>query len=308
MTRHRPTSRPARRSRQAGLPIADPAGPGLAIVLLGLGSAIAFGAGDFGGGWTSRRASVFAVSAAVQALGLAVAIALGVAVGEPFPGPSTIAFGVLGGAVGVLGILGLYHGLAVGRMGVVAPISGVLGAIVPVIVGMLIAGPPNAQVLLGIAFAVIAVPLVSASRSGDDRPSGLRFAILGGIGIGLFGATFGAIPDGEVAWPLAIFKISALVTIGIAALIARASLRLPAAIVPAVIGVAVLDLTGNGLFLLAAQLGRLDIAATLSSLYPVSTVILAWAVLKERLSRLHLLGIVVAAIAIALIGGGTATG
>jgi len=233
-------------------------------------------------------------------------VALGLVLGEPLPPPSTIAISLLGGSLGVLAILALYHGLAVGRMGVVAPVSGVLGAAVPVVVGIAMAGLPKPQVVAGIILAVVAVPLVSASRSHDDRPSGLLFAIVAGIGIGFLGATFGAIPDGQVAWPIACFKLSAVVTIAIAAAVVRGSLRLPAAVVPVVVVVAVLDLAGNGLYLLAAQLGRLDIAATLSSLYPITTVVLAWAVLKERLSAVHVLGIAVAGVAIALIAGGTA--
>jgi len=116
----------------------------------------------------------------------------------------------------------------------------------------------------------------------------------------------GLIPEGSLFWALALVKLSAGVVLVAVIVLARQAWRVPRRIVPAAVGVALLDSLGNGLFLLAAQAGALAIAAVLSSLYPVMTVILAVTLLHERLSQAHLVGITAAIVAIVLIGvGGT---
>lgn len=287
-------------------PTADPAGPGLAVVVFGLASAIAWGAGDFGGGWTGRRAPILGVAIAVDAIGAVLMVGLGLLSGEPLPGTTTFVLAALAGVLAVAGILGLYTGLAVGRMGVVAPVTGLIAAILPVIVGFARAGWPATEVVVGIGCALVAVILVSSSSDPAGGPSGIQYAILGGIGLGLFNVAVGAFPEHRVAWPLVIIKVSALIPIAAIIVLGRRPWRVPRPVFPAVVAVAVLDLAGNGLYILATQAGRLDVAATLSSLYPVSTVVLAVVLLRERVSWSHLAGIIMAGIAIVLIAGGSA--
>jgi drug/metabolite transporter (DMT)-like permease len=285
---------------------ADATGANLAVVVLGLASAIAFGSGDFGGGWTSRRAPVLGVSLIVQAIGLAAMTIAALASREPLPeaGPATLA--LIGGVIGVIGIVCLYHGLSVGRMGVVAPVTGVLAAVVPVLAGIVLEGALPPLVWLGVVFALLAVVLVTRAAGGEGGRSGLEFAVGGGIGIGLFTVFLGLIPEGSLFWPLALVKLSAGALLIAVILLARQPWRVPRRVLPAAIGVAALDMTGNGLFLLAAQAGALAVAAVLSSLYPVMTVILAVALLHERVTRAHLVGIAAAMAAIVLIGAGGA--
>jgi drug/metabolite transporter (DMT)-like permease len=287
-------------------PTADPAGPGLAVVLLGLGSAVAWGAGDFGGGWTGRRAPVLGIAIGVDAIGALIMVGLAIATGEPVPGLPTLALATLAGVLAVAGILGLYTGLAVGRMGVVAPVTGLIAAILPVAVGFIRLGMPGTPVVVGIGCALGAVILVSRSADPDGRPSGIQYAIIGGIGLGLFNVVVGAFPEHRVAWPLVLIKLGALLPIAGLVVLGRRPWRIPTPLFPAVAAVAILDLVGNGLYVLATQAGRLDVAATLSSLYPVSTVVLAIVLLHERVSRSHLAGIIMAGLAIALIAGGSA--
>src|SRR5215210_1951806 len=135
----------------------DTFGPGVAVVVLGLGSSIAFGFGDFGGGWTSRRAPVLGVSLVVQLIGATLMAGAAAASREAPLTPGALALAMLAGVFGVGGIVSLYHGLAVGRMGVVAPVTGVLAASVPVAIGVVLEGPPPAVVAVGIALAFIAV-------------------------------------------------------------------------------------------------------------------------------------------------------
>jgi uncharacterized membrane protein len=310
MGRPNPRS-PARRhgpvpAQHRELPTADPAGPGLAVVVFGLASAIAWGAGDFGGGWTSRRAPVLGIAIGVDLLGTIAMVGLAIAIGEPVPGAATLGLAALAGVLGVAGILGLYQGLAVGRMGVVAPVTGVIAATLPVIVGLVRQGWPGTEVVIGIVLALAAVVLVSRSSDTSGRRSGIEYALLGGVGLGLFNIAIGAFPEHRVAWPLAVIKVSSLVPIIAMVILGRRPWRVPRPIVPALLATAALDLAGNGLYILATQAGRLDIAATLSSLYPVTTVVLAVIVLRERVTRSHLFGIVMAAVAVALIAGGSA--
>ena len=194
-------------------PTADPAGPGLAVVVFGLASAIAWGAGDFGGGWTSRRAPVLGIAIGVDLLGAIVMVCLAVATGEPVPGPATLGLAALAGLLAVAGILGLYQGLAVGRMGVVAPVTGVIAATLPVIVGLVAQGWPGTEVVVGIILALTAVLLVSRTSDPAGRRSGIEYALLGGIGLGLFNIAVGAFPEHRVAWPLAVIKAGSLLPI-----------------------------------------------------------------------------------------------
>ena len=230
---------------------------------------------------------------------------LALAIGEPFPGPTTFGLAVVAGLFAVAGILGLYTGLAVGRMGVVAPVTGVIAAILPVIVGFATKGSPGPAVTVGIVLALVAVVLVSRSDDPSGRRSGIEYGLLGGVGLGLFNVAIGAFPEHLVAWPLGIIKLAALIPIAAIVVLGRRPWRIPRAVMPIVLLGAFTDLAGNGFYILATQAGRLDVAATLSSLYPVTTVILAVVILREHVSRTHLVGIVLAAIAIALIAGGS---
>jgi drug/metabolite transporter (DMT)-like permease len=287
------------------LPTAEPFGPGSAVVLFGLASAAAWGAGDFGGGWASRRAPVLGVSLAVQALGVALAAGLALVSGEAALEPGSIAIAVAAGAVVVVGILGLYQGLAVGRMGVVAPVTGVIAATLPVVAGIAMAGPPAASVLVGIVLALVAVVLVSRVKGEDGRRSGIEFAIAAGVGIGVFNILVALLPGNQVFGPLFVIKLAAAAVIVAIVVVGRSAWRVPRATLPIVLAVGVFDMCGNALYLLATQVGRLDVAATLSSLYPVTTILLAVALLGERVTRFHAVGIAAAVTAVVLIGVGS---
>ena len=193
-------------------------------------------------------------------------------------------------------------------MGVVAPVTGVLAALIPVAAGILLEGVPAAIVVVGIVLAIVAVVLVSRvpDDGTHDGPSGLRFALIGGIGLGAFSVCLaqhqrrprvraaGAHPRprgraarrGHPRDPLAVAA--------------------PRRLLPAMTGVGALDMAGNASFVLAVQAGSLAVAAVLSSLYPVTTVILATVFLRERVTRSHAVGIGLAAVAIACIGLGSA--
>jgi drug/metabolite transporter (DMT)-like permease len=286
------------------LPTAEPLGPGSSVVLFGLASAIAWGAGDFGGGWASRRGSVFGISLIVQVVGLILYTGFAIVAREPIPGPSALLVSVAAGVAVTIGIIGLYQGLAVGRMGVVAPVTGLIAAVMPVVAGIVRDGPPASPVLAGIVLALAAVVLVSRAPGSAGTRSGLELAIVAGVGIGAFNILVGELPEGQVFGPLVAIKLTAAAVIITVLVAGRRTLRMPARLIPIAAAGGVFDMAGNAFYVLATQAGRLDVAATLSSLYPVTTILLAMAFLGERVTRSHALGIAVAMAAIVLISTG----
>ncbi len=291
-----------------GPPLPDPIGPGLSIVILGLVSALAWGTGDFGGGSLARRAPLFGVVLGTQAVGIVVALLLGTARGEPVPQGADIWWSIAAGICGVVGISALYRGLAVGRMGVVAPVTGVFGAVVPVVFGFVTEGLPAPAAVIGIATALVAVVLVTrAPGHGTERPSGLAWALLAGSAIGLFNICIGQLSPAGAFGPLVLIRIVQAVVLGVLILAWRQPWRVERRLWGPLVLVGVLDMTGNAAFIFATQVGQLAIAAVLSSLYPVVTVVLAIVILRERLTRSHVLGVVLTGVAIVLIGLGSAT-
>lgn len=275
-----------------------------ATVAFGLLAALTWGSGDFGGGLAARRGPILGIVLASQVVGAAAAAILFVIRGEPLPVPADVGWAVVGGLTGGLGITALYQGLATGRMGVVAPISGVLAAAIPVAVGLAIHGAPSTGRLAGFAFALVAVVLVSRAPDGRGGRSDVLLGLAAGVGIGLFNVAVSRFSPGAVFGPLAVTRVWEGILLGLVVLAVRRPWRLGAPALRLIVPVGLLDMAGNGFFILAAQAGRLDVAAILSSLYPVTTIVLAAIVLRERIVGAHLLGVLSAAVAIVLIGAG----
>jgi drug/metabolite transporter (DMT)-like permease len=213
---------------------------------------------------------------------------------------------LVAGILGGIGITALYQALAIGRMGVVAPVTGVLAAVIPVSAGIVLEGWPAPLVLVGIGLAIAAVLLVSRVADDGGGTTGLREALLAGVAIGLFGVAIAQLSDGIVFSALTLIRsIQAALVIGLV-VVTRSAWRLQRRAIPGVVAIGILDMTGNACYLLAVQSGALAVASVLSSLYPVTTVILAAIVLRERVTRDHAAGIVLAAAAIVCIGVGNA--
>lgn len=239
-------------------------------------------------------------------VGAALALVLAVLRGETIPLPADVPLSIFGGVAGGIGIVALYRGLAIGRMGVVAPVTGVLAAAIPVAFGILMEGLPGPLVVVGIGLAIVAVVLVSRVNDGRAGPSGLGLALVAGVAIGAFGVAISQISEGHAFGPLTIIRVTQALLIVSAIVIGRQAWRADRRLLPAMAGVGVLDMAGNASFILAVQAGALSVAAVLSSLYPVTTVVLAMLVLHERMTRSHAIGIVLAAGAIVCIAVGSA--
>jgi drug/metabolite transporter (DMT)-like permease len=274
-------------------------------VVLALASAVVYGASDFLGGLASRRTSVFGVVAMSQLVGLGALLALLPWLGGPVSG-ADLAWGAASGLAGAAGLVVFFRTLAGGVMSVVAPVTAVTAAAVPVLVGLLSGETIGTAAAVGIALALLAVVLVSAesglSALGAARPAALAPALLAGSMFGLFFVLLDRTSSEAGLTPLVTARLASVGLVVAIALAGRQSLRVTRAALPLVAVSGVGDMTANALFLLATQAdGQLAITGVLASLYPVSTVVLAQVVLRERLVGAQVTGLVAAAAAVVLI-------
>jgi drug/metabolite transporter (DMT)-like permease len=277
--------------------------PELAAIAFGLASAALWGAGDFSGGLAARRTAVLGVIVVSHGIGLCLMVGLALLRAEPFPAPADLIWGCLSGLSGVMGVAALYRALAVGQMGIAAPVAAVFTAAVPVLVAFLTEGLPRPLQFIGFGLALAGVWfLARPERTAANRSQGLGLAVLAGLGFGVLFVGLAQVSQGAFFWPLAAARATSFsATLALASRRAWAPQR---GTLGAVILAGILDVGGNAFYVLATQAGRLDIAAVLASLYPASTVALAWLLLKERVTRLQVLGVGAALVAIMCITAG----
>lgn len=277
-------------------------------LLLALGAALAYGLSDFVGGLLSRRVSPWAIALVAQVAGaLSVAVAASTVVGNATT--ADLLWGAASGIGSGLGTIFLYRGLGGGQMNVVAPLSAVGAAILPVTVGVLIGERPSAWAWLGIGFALPAIWLVSQggtpSADGAGRRAGVRDGLLAGASFGLLFVALGRVPDSAGLWPAALGQAIAVVVIGVGVVLVRAPVRrTPRLIVLIALGAGVCAAVATVLFQLAARTQLASLAAVITSLYPALTVALAAAFLYERVTRVQAAGLGLAAAAVALVAAG----
>ena len=274
----------------------------LLVVGLGLLASHGWGVGDFGGGLMSRRAPVLGVLFTSQVASLTVAVPLLLATHEPSMRPEDFALSAVAGALGASGLALLYRGLSVGRMTVVMPIAAILTAVLPVVFGFATQGIPSPLGIAGIVAAAAGVVLVSFSPApSDDRPSGLWYGIVTGLLFGMFPIVMNSISDDVLVSPVVAVRFASIVTVGLLILARRQPWRVPRTMWPAMLGIGLADMLATAAYLGALDVGPLAIAAILTSLSNVVTVILAAIVLRERVTLAHAFGIVVAGLAVVLI-------
>lgn len=274
--------------------------------LLALGGALSWGAGDFLAGLAARRIAVLTVLALSQAIGLAgVAVWVWLA-SDPFPGVAALLPAALAGLAGAIGLGALYRGLAVGAMGIVAPISAA-SPIIPLAVDAARGVVPGAMQWFGVALVLAGIVTLSRepSSSGQRIAAGAGLAVVAALGFGLFFVGLDAGADESVPWAVVAAR-SASVTLAVAAavFVTRASLRPPRALLAVLVAIGVFDTGANVLVAYATTKGAAGIVAVLSALYPVVTVVLARIVLGEQLSLSRRVGGVVALGGAALVAVG----
>jgi drug/metabolite transporter (DMT)-like permease len=277
-------------------------GSGISVILLGLASALSWGAGDFSGGLASKRTSVYSVVVLSQFVSLVLLVLSAVLIPEGDNSLRDIALGGIAGVCGAAGLVALYSGLARGPMGVVAPVTAVAAAIVPVIFSILSEGLPALEVFAGFIIAFIAVWLISqGGQEAKIHLTDLRLPIFAGFGFGIFFILIDQVSSNAILWPLVSARSASILVVFIVGMLSR-NIELPVLPRLPIIALAgIFDTGGNIFFALATRVGRLDISAILGSLYPAATVILAWIILKERLATQQWIGILLALVAVILI-------
>ena len=274
-------------------------------LVLALVSAVVYGTADFLGGLAARRTAALAATVAAQGIGLViVAIALPLFPGGP-PSSGAALWGVGAGLTGGAGVALLYYGFAVGRVSVVAPVTAVCSITIPVVVGFGLGERPGPLALGGIAVAVASVALISRHEDPAGKPAGrdrsLAIALASGVAIGAFLVCLARAGTASGLWPLLVARTASTVALAGVARLAKIPLAIPRSVWPVVAACGALDMLANALYLVAARDGPLGLVATLTSLYPASTVLLARMVLRERLRPVQSLGLACAAVAIVLI-------
>ena len=274
-------------------------------VVLALASAVVYGASDFLGGLASRKTSVFGVVALSQLSGLIALLALLPWLGGPV-GAADLAWGGAAGLAGAAGLVVFFRALAGGVMSVIAPVTAVTAAAVPVLVGLLAGNRIGVWAAAGIALALTAVVLVSAEGGlralRAARPASLAPALVAGAAFGLFFVLLDRTSQTSGLTPLVAARMASVALVVLVATAGRQSLRVTRPALPLVALSGVGDMSANGLFLLATQQeGQLAITGVLASLYPVSTVLLAQVLLRERLVGAQVAGLAAAVVAVVLI-------
>jgi uncharacterized membrane protein len=278
-------------------------------VVFGLLAAAGFGAGDFLGGLASKRAATQTVVVGSQLVGLTIAVLLSLFIAAPGLRSVDLLYGAVGGCIGLVGVTLLYRGLAVGRMSVVAPITAVGSAIVPVAWGLASGERPSVVAFVGVLVSLPAVALVSRVPSDADSTvvsarGEVLMAASAGLCFGVALVLFSEAADDTGLWPLVASRAVSVTLLAIGAL---AMGRLPAPsgdALPVIVGTGVLDITANSFYFFGVGTGLVSLVAVLASLYPAGTVVLARVVLDERLSRHQVAGMALAVAGAALIAVG----
>lgn len=262
-----------------------------------------WGASDFVGGVGARRANAFLFTAIVHVSGVILIGSVAVLTGAAFPVRKSMLWALVAGAIGGIALALFYRALASGQMGLTAPVAAVLGAGIPTIVTSFTVGFPGYRQVAGFALAIVGVWLISRTEESSGRPEGLGLAILAGIGFAGFYLCVNQARENSALWVAVMSRFGALVvTCGIVLFGRKLAL-----VATPVFGLAILagclDTSGSALFVRATQIGRLDAAVVLSSLYPAVTVLLARAFLHEHFSRGKTIGMLAALAAVPMIAG-----
>lgn len=276
-------------------------------VVLAIGAALTYGAGDFLGGIATKRVGESLGVVAISSAAGVVFLLLLVPVVGGTPAATDLAWGGAAGIGGGLGVILFYRALAEGVMSVVAPVTAVTSAVVPVVAGLALGERPGTVALVGVGLAIVAVALLSRQTAGArerepaNRARVLTFAFLAGVGFGAFFVLIDRTSDDAGVWPLVASRsVTLVVSVAIALVLGR-SLAIGADAWTPTTGTGLLDMAANALFLVANREGLLSLVAVIVSLYPASTIALAQVFLGERLERHQVVGVVIAVVAVALI-------
>jgi len=275
-------------------------------IMLGLVVAASFGSGDFLGGNASRRTPTLTVLAVVQACALAGAVAYALTLGG-VAGGNDLGLGAGAGALNVVALGCLYAGLATGRMGLVAPITAMIAACIPVFWGLANGEDLSTIALIGVAVAIAAGGLIAWEHNetaGDGRLRALGYAVVAGTLFGWSLVLYSETSHNSGAWPVLAGRVSATVLVFAVVTGLRRSMRIDSSDRKMAIGAGVLDVTATALLLIAVREGLVAVVAPIAALGPAFTVIWAWFVLREPVGKIQLVGIATGIAGLIMIAAG----
>ena len=281
-------------------------------LLFALLTAVTYGAGDFCGGLAARRQPAIRVTLVSQLFGTLVLVVLVPALGGE-PSADVLLTGAVAGLAGACAVTVFYRAMGVGAMSVIAPVSALTAAALPVVVGLATGERPSAAALAGVVIALAAIVLVS--QHGDSTPSDpdqwrrsatshrstVLLALVAGALFGILFIVLDGVPDDAGLWPLVGARMASLPFLGLVALATRTKLRPEPGSLWVIAGCGVFDMLANVFLLLAFGHGLLVLVSVIVSLYPASTLILARVVLKERVRPIQRAGLAIAGLAVVLI-------
>jgi drug/metabolite transporter (DMT)-like permease len=274
-------------------------------VVFGLAVALSWGGADFLGGFAAKRSPAAAVAATTQATGLVVSSVLVFAFGWDDLSGRDVVLSAGAGIAGVVGVTSLYRGLAIGRMSVVAPVSAVMAAVIPIAWGLARGEEPSTVALVGIALAVIAVAIVAQAPASDDGDhegrSGIGLAVVAGAGFGVTFICLSSTAEASGLWPVFLSRATAVPILVIALLATGRHLFVARADLPPALVAGVLDMAAHVFLLAAVRRGMTTLVAPVAALYPAGTVLLANVVLREAIGRRRIVGLGTALFALVLI-------
>lgn len=273
--------------------------------LLAVTSALLVGGADFVGGFLSRTVDAVRVAAAAQLVGLALAVPTALFVASERVTTSDACWAVGSGVAVALGLVCFYTAMTRGLISVVAPVTAVTGALVPLLYALGGGERPGEAAVAGIALAIVAIGLVSLGPMGPAEAAASRdalpLAIAAGVLFGLFYVCFARVHEDAGLWPVAISRLTSATVLVALAIVLTGGLSVGRAAAPWVVAIGALEVAAAVTLLLALQRGPISVASVLASLYPVTTTFLAALVLRERLRGLQLAGVALALVAVALI-------
>ncbi len=276
--------------------------PEIAAIIYGLVSAVSWGAGDFSGGFATRSGSVLGVLFVGYLVSVVLLTICALWLGSPLPNLFSFAAGALAGVTGLMGLAALYKGLAGGQMGIVAPLTAVTTAVLPILLGMFLEGFPARLRIMGFLAAFTAIWLLSVpEKSQEFQWRQISLPITAGIFLGLSLILVDQAAEQSVLWSLVGNRIAGIAVLIVLLIVFRQGSMPSKGSYPIICLAAIFDTGGYIFYALAASTGRLDTSAVLACMYPATTVMLAWLLLKERLSGRQWMGVIAAFIAITLI-------
>ena len=275
----------------------------MGALLLAFASSISWGVADFLGGLKSRKLPTLNVVTASQFTGLVLIGTYTLIRWEPMPGGDFLLWAPLSGLAGVIGLLAFYRALAVGNMGVVAPISAT-AAVVPVVVGIATGDRPSEVQYAGLVLALGGVILASREEASGGAARGAGLAVVSAIGFGFFFVGLDNASDADVGWAMLGNRVTSFSLLLTAFLVMRPSFEIRRSDVPVLALIGTLDITANGLFAIASTTGLVSLVSVMGSLYPLTTAALAAVVLRERPHRMALIGVATAMTGVVLIAAG----